>query len=170
MSKVGKPSKHSSIRLTILYSSLGKLPVFHLSISWTFGLSNSLRILNIFLCTSFSCPLVGQIRFYLVHWLDEYTLGSFFFVLSLLRKAHRHYIPASRDFYSSLGLSLFVNEIMKRIYISHVFENSNHIHNINIVHKYGTCLEVSALFIQTSKFMTSSIVNLKLIHSQGIKI
>ena len=47
-----------------------------------------------------SRPLVGRIytRFYLVHCLDEDALGSFFFALSLLKKAYRCYIPVSREF------------------------------------------------------------------------
>ena len=94
--------KMTHLHLTILYSSLGKLPVFCPSISWTFGLSNSFKDFEYFFCIHLFFFLVhwlGEyIRFYLIHWLDKYTLGSFSFALSLLRKAYRHNIPASREF------------------------------------------------------------------------
>jgi len=71
-------------------------------------------------------------------------LVSLCFIL-ILRKVYRCYIPASRDFYTSLSLSLSCGwNYGDKIYKSHVFENQNHIHNINLVHKYGTCLEASA--------------------------
>ena len=44
-----------------------------------------------------------------------------------------------------LSLSLLVVEIMQIRFIHHIHWKSKlHIHNINIVHKYGTCLEANA--------------------------
>ena len=59
------------------------------------------------------------------------------------------------------GLALFTSEINGEFIHNIYFENSNHIHNINIIHRYGTCLVASALFTKAYKFMTSSIINLK---------
>ena len=64
-----------------------------------------------------SCPLFGQMCLFLC------------FIL-ISRKAYRRYIPVSKDFCSSLDSSLFVDEVMEKIFILHVFENPNHTRNI----------------------------------------
>ena len=54
-------------------------------------------------------PFFGQI-----------CLGFLCFIF-ISRKAYRRYIPASRDFHSSLGLSLFVDEVMEARFIYHMY-------------------------------------------------
>ena len=46
----------------------------------------------------------------------------FFYFILILRKAYKRYISTSKDFYSSLGLSLLVDEIMKFRHISYALE------------------------------------------------
>ena len=46
----------------------------------------------------------------------------FFYFILISRKAYKRYISTSKDFYSSLGLSLLVDEIMKFRHISYALE------------------------------------------------
>ena len=146
----------------IFYSSLGKLPYFSRpKIDWLYKF---LLWTEYFCMHALSRPLVGwmYLRLCLLHWLDEDASGSFSFVLSLLRKVYRHYIPTSREF-TRLRLLVFLwinlNENNMKIGNSQNY----YVHNINIIHRQGICLEANA-FREFDKYKyykstTSSIVH-----------
>ena len=73
-----------------------------------------------------------------------------FIFLCLLRKAYRRYILASKEF-TCLGLLAFLwinlNENNMKIGNSHNY----YVHNINIVHRRGICLEANA-FMEFGKY------------------
>ena len=62
-------------------------------------------------------PLFGRVCLELV----------FLCFILISKKAYKQYIPTSRYFYSSLGLSLLMNEIMEIRFIYPCIENPNHI-------------------------------------------
>ena len=113
---------------------------------------------------------------FLICFLDEYA-SSFIFSIgqtnmplayfSLLYPCFKERLqtlhPHVQRFLFILGLSPLVDKIMEIGFMHHIpWKSKLHIHNINIVHKHGTCLEASAFqgiknTNRWTKPMTSSI-------------
>ena len=78
-----------------------------------------------------------------------YLRLTFLCFILFLGKAYRRYIPVSRDFIHLRAQpprgSIYKNQIHTSIHTSYIYwESKLHIHNTNIVHKYGTCLKANA--------------------------
>ena len=126
----------------VLYSSLGKtFPAFTRPKIGLLGWSNSSMDFKYFYVHIFPRPLIRRI----------YLRFIFLCFILILRKTYRSCIPLSRDFtrlgpLAFLWISLNEKNMKIRKFIQHYihWESKLYIHNINIFHKHGTCLEASA--------------------------